>query len=44
MPKEHAEGADEHGRTASKVSDIPPVGWKDILWRTYAEIVNCSEP
>src|SRR3954468_191633 len=28
------------GRTASKVSDIPARGWKDILGRTYAEIVG----
>ena len=28
------------GRGASKVAEIPTAGWKDILWRTYSEVVN----
>lgn len=32
---------DEHrGRLASKPSDIPPRGWKDIVWRGYKNISN----
>jgi membrane protein len=31
---------DPRGRGASKVADIPRAGWKDILWRTYHEVVN----
>jgi hypothetical protein len=29
---------DERGRTASTPSEIPPRGWKDILWRMYHNI------
>ena len=29
---------DGRGRAASKPSDIPPKGWKDILWRVYHNI------
>jgi membrane protein len=28
------------GRGASKVAEIPTAGWKDILWRTYNEVVH----
>src|SRR5690349_12187684 len=28
------------GREADKPTDIPPRGWKDILWRTYEEMNN----
>ena len=31
---------DARGRGASKVAEIPTAGWKDILWRTYNEVVN----
>ena len=31
---------DARGRGATKVSDIPTPGWKDILWRTYNEVVS----
>ena len=31
---------DARGRGASKVAEIPRAGWKDILWRTYNEVVN----
>ena len=30
--------ADRHGRGATAVTEIPAVGWKDILWRTYSEV------
>jgi membrane protein len=30
----------ERGRGATKVTEIPTAGWKDILWRTYNEVVN----
>jgi membrane protein len=34
-------GDDEgRGRLASKPSDIPPRGWKDIVWRVYENINN----
>jgi membrane protein len=34
-------GDDEHhGRLASTPSEIPPTGWKDILWRIYENINN----
>lgn len=26
-----------HGRNADAPQDIPPSGWKDVLWRTYRE-------
>ena len=26
------------GRAATTPSEVPPRGWKDILWRTYEEI------
>jgi membrane protein len=29
-----------HGRAASTPSEIPACGWKDILWRVYAGIVD----
>lgn len=28
----------DRGRKATGPSEIPPAGWKDILWRVYAEI------
>jgi membrane protein len=28
----------EHGRHAESPAEIPPAGWKDILWRLYHEI------
>lgn len=28
------------GRGARSVSEIPTAGWKDVLWRTYNEVVN----
>lgn len=28
----------EHGRHANSPTEIPPTGWKDILWRLYHEI------
>jgi membrane protein len=28
----------DHGRHAASPSDIPAVGWKDILWRVYGNI------
>ena len=28
----------EHGRHANSPTEIPPAGWKDILWRLYHEI------
>ena len=31
---------DARGRGASKLADIPTAGWKDILWRTYHEVVS----
>ena len=31
---------DARGRGASRVAEIPRAGWKDILWRTYNEVVN----
>ena len=31
---------DARGRGASRVAEIPTTGWKDILWRTYNEVVN----
>ena len=36
MPAQH----DARGRGASKVAEIPTAGWKDILWRTYNEVVD----
>ena len=41
--REHSDPAvvghrDRRGRTASRPSDIPPKGWKDILWRVYHNI------
>lgn len=27
-----------HGRHADAPQEIPPAGWKDVLWRTYREI------
>ena len=33
-------GDARRGRGADKVGEIPPSGWKDILWRTYGEIVR----
>ncbi len=38
---DHHVSADEgRGRLASKPSDIPARGWKDILWRVYENINN----
>lgn len=34
--KEH--GADDRGRDARTPSEIPPRGWRDVLWRVYANI------
>ena len=31
---------DGRGRGASRVAAIPAAGWKDILWRTYSEVVS----
>ena len=31
---------DVRGRGASKIAEIPRAGWKDILWRTYNEVVS----
>ena len=31
---------EQRGRTAAKPSDIPARGWKDIIWRVYANINN----
>ncbi|WP_236020636.1 YihY/virulence factor BrkB family protein [Devosia sediminis] len=33
--KSHESG---HGRHADSPQNIPPTGWKDVLWRTYREI------
>src|SRR5687768_3089948 len=31
--------AERHrGRTADAPTEVPPKGWKDILWRTWSEI------
>src|ERR1700686_3372451 len=30
--------AAEHGRFAATPSEIPPRGWKDILWRCYERL------
>ena len=38
MPKAVAPHDARHGRGASKVAEIPPAGWRDILWRTYNEV------
>jgi len=38
MPTTPSENA--RGRSATRVSEIPGAGWKDILWRTYNEITN----
>ena len=40
MPEAQSEPDVARGRTATKVSGIPSAGWKDILWRTYKEIVD----
>jgi membrane protein len=32
------DGGDRRGRAASTPSDIPPKGWKDILWRVYHNV------
>jgi membrane protein len=38
----HANGVDprpdRRGRTAATPTEIPPAGWKDILWRTYDQV------
>ena len=39
MPTTAAQN-DARGRGASKVAEIPRAGWKDILWRTYNEVVS----
>jgi membrane protein len=31
---------DRRGRQATAVTEIPAAGWKDIAWRTYAEVNN----
>jgi membrane protein len=35
-----AAGAGQRGRGATRPTDIPAGGWKDVLWRVYAEIGN----
>ena len=32
------EASEDRGRNASRPSEIPASGWKDILWRVYHEI------
>lgn len=32
------------GRTAAAPSQIPPIGWKDILWRTWREFMRDRVP
>jgi membrane protein len=36
--KARSPGVDKRGREAEHPSEIPPRGWKDILWRAWAEI------
>jgi membrane protein len=36
--KARSPGVEERGREAEHPSEIPPRGWKDILWRAWAEI------
>ena len=38
--KARSPGVDKRGREAEHPSEIPPRGWKDILWRAWAEISN----
>jgi membrane protein len=33
-----ADDGDDRGRGATSPAEIPPQGWKDILWRVYANI------
>ena len=30
--------SDDRGRSADRPSEIPALGWRDILWRTWAQI------
>jgi hypothetical protein len=36
--EQHAGALAKRGRAASTPSDIPPKGWKDILWRVYHNV------
>lgn len=38
--REDYEYEDSRGRSATGPTEIPATGWKDILWRTYAEMNN----
>ena len=38
MKPEAAWVSAEHGRHADSPTEIPPTGWKDIIWRLYHEI------
>ncbi|WP_083982356.1 YihY/virulence factor BrkB family protein [Devosia soli] len=38
MRKEHRNDGKKRGRNADGPQDIPPAGWKDIVWRAYREI------
>jgi membrane protein len=40
MPTTLAHDDARHGRGAERIAEIPPAGWKDILWRAYAEVGN----
>ena len=37
LSEQGAVAAGDHGRLASRPSEISPRGWKDILWRVYSE-------
>ena len=37
-PTGHDIGGGERGREADHPGEIPPRGWKDVLWRTWNEI------
>src|ERR1700710_512056 len=40
-PKKPRRGGDEaRGHEANHPGEIPPRGWKDILWRAWGEISN----
>ena len=30
--------ADDRGRDATRPAEVPALGWRDVLWRTYAEL------
>jgi membrane protein len=38
MPTTVAPHDARHGRGASNLAEIPPAGWRDILWRTYSDL------